>query len=53
MERGNMVVVLPNQGWMVTDLSVVHPADINFAQLAAYQAHVVALVRDTQMQQVW
>jgi hypothetical protein len=52
MERDDMVVMLPNQG-LVTDLSVVQPADINFAQRAAYQARVVALVRDTKMQQVW
>jgi hypothetical protein len=35
LERGNMLVVLPDEGLVVTDVSVVHPTANSFLQRAA------------------
>jgi hypothetical protein len=43
LERGDMLVVLPDEGFVVTDVSVVHPAANSFFQPAA---QVAASARD-------
>jgi hypothetical protein len=43
LERGDMLVVLPDEGLAVTDVSVVHPAANSFFQHAA---HAAASLRD-------
>jgi hypothetical protein len=45
-ERGDMLVVLPEEGLLVTDVSVVHPAANSFVQRAAHQAGAAASARD-------
>jgi hypothetical protein len=46
MERGDMLVVLPDEGLVVTDVSVVHPAANSFFQRAAHGATATASARD-------
>jgi hypothetical protein len=36
LERSDMLVVLPDEGLVVTDVSVVHPAANSFLQQAAH-----------------
>jgi hypothetical protein len=43
LERGDMLVVLPDEGLVVTDVPVVHPAANSFFQRAA---HAAAFLRD-------
>jgi hypothetical protein len=46
LERGDMLVVLPDEGLVVTDVSVVHPAANSFFQRAAHAAGAAASLRD-------
>jgi hypothetical protein len=46
LERGDMLVVLPDEGLVVTDVSVVHPAANSFFQWAAHTAGAAASLQD-------
>jgi hypothetical protein len=46
LERSDMLVVLPDEGLVVTDVSVVHPAANSFFQRAAHTAGTAASTRD-------
>jgi hypothetical protein len=46
LERGDMLVVLPDEGLVVTDVSVVHPAASSFFRQAAHTAGAAASLRD-------
>jgi hypothetical protein len=46
LERGDMLVGLPEKGLVVTDVSVIHPAANSFLQQAAHMAGTAASARD-------
>jgi hypothetical protein len=46
VELGDMLVVLPDEGLVVTDVSAVHPAANSFLQQAAHTAGAAASARD-------
>jgi hypothetical protein len=46
LEHSDMLVVLPDEGLVVTDVSVVHPAANSFFQRAARTAGAAASLRD-------
>jgi hypothetical protein len=46
LERGDMLVVLPDEGFVVTDVSVVHPAANSYFHRAAHTAGAAATLRD-------
>jgi hypothetical protein len=46
LERGDMLVVLPDEGLVVTDVSVVHPAANSFFHRAAHTAGAAASLQD-------
>jgi hypothetical protein len=46
LERGDMLVVLPDKGLVVTDVSVVHPAANSYSRQAAHTAGAAAFLRD-------
>jgi hypothetical protein len=46
LERGDMLVVLPDEGLVVTDMSVVHPAANSYFHRASHTAGAAASLRD-------
>jgi hypothetical protein len=46
LKRGDMLVMLPDEGLVVTGVSVVHPAANSFFQRAAHAASAAASLRD-------
>jgi hypothetical protein len=46
LERGDMLVVLPDEGLVVTDVSVVHHAANSYFHRAAHTAGAAASLRD-------
>jgi hypothetical protein len=46
LERGDILVVLPDEGLVVTDVSVVHPAATSYLQWAEHTAGTAACTRD-------
>jgi hypothetical protein len=46
LERSDMLLVLPDEGLVVTDVSVVHPAAKSFLQQAAHTAGAAASARE-------
>jgi hypothetical protein len=46
LEHGDMLVVLPDEGLVVTDVSVLHPAANSFFHRAAHTAGAAAYLRD-------